>query len=92
MKVVGIPGGKPKIEEITWISRGSMQKNRKFQRVTVNSNRNAGGINLKKIDIVNRGVCFFSGKAHSSFRSNEINENEKVIHHNCDIIQYKENL
>ena len=48
MKVVGIPGGKPKIEEITWISSGSMQKNRKFQRVTVNSNRNAGGDQLKE--------------------------------------------
>ena len=48
MKVVGIPGGKPKIEEITWISRWSMQKNRKFQRVTVNSNINAGGDQLKE--------------------------------------------
>ena len=31
IKVVGIPGGKPKIEEKTRISKGSMEKNGKFQ-------------------------------------------------------------
>ena len=48
VKVVGIPGGYTNIEEKTYISRGSMQKNGKFQGVTVNLTGNPEGPTSKK--------------------------------------------
>ena len=41
VKVVGIPGGIPKFEEKTWISRGVNEN--EFQGVMVKSTGNSGG-------------------------------------------------
>ena len=43
IKVVGIPGGKPKIEEKARISKGSMQKMGNSREVAVNLTGNPGG-------------------------------------------------
>ena len=44
IKVVGIPGGKPKIEEKARISKGSMQKMGNSREVAVNLTGNPGGV------------------------------------------------
>ena len=60
-KSLEFQGGKPKIEEKKqW---GQCKKIENSRRLTVNLNRNSGGINYKlknKIDILNRGGIHFS--------------------------------
>ena len=48
VKVVGVPGGRPKFKGKTWILRG----------VTIKSTGNPGGVNSKKINILNMWVQF----------------------------------
>ena len=73
MKVVGIPGGMSKFEGKTRISKGVNEKKWKISRGCHDKiDWKSREVNFKKIDILNKGVQFFSGKAHFPRKSDYI--------------------
>ena len=66
-KVVGITGDMPKFEGRTKICRGVNAKKVKNSEGDDKIDWKSKEVNFKKIDILNRGVQFFSGRAQYTF-------------------------